>query len=167
MTKNRVSGRPKISIIAAVGCKGQLGLNGKLPWESKKDMQRFKYLTMGKAIIMGRKTYESISKPLLGRQNVIMTTQDDYCAPMCNTSKDIKEAIVALSQNPWIKEIFIIGGESIYKEVMDLVDILYLTHVPYNGPADTYFPQIVGSWSRAYNETDPDGSVFEVLWRQS
>ena len=63
-------------------------------------------------------------------------------------------------------EVFIIGGESVYKEAMPHANMLYLTHVPYNGPADTYFPKIQGSWSRVYNEKDKDGNMFEILWRK-
>ena len=163
--KSRVSGRPIISIIAAMGCKGQIGLNGGIPWDSSKDLQRFKYITIGSPVIMGRKTYESIGVALPGRQNIIITSQENYNAPMCNTSSNIKEAIASLSKNAWNKEIFIIGGESIYKEVVGYADMFYLTHIPYSGPADTYFPKISGNWNRIFNEVDKDGSQFEVLWR--
>jgi dihydrofolate reductase len=158
---------PLISIIVATGTKGQLGLNGSIPWDNKKDLERFKYLTLRKPVIMGRKTYESIGKPLVGRQNIIITSDKNYFAPMCNVSSDVRNAIVALSQsgNRFNNEIIIIGGESIYSQVMDLVDIIYLTHVPYNGPADTWMPAITGSWNRVYHETDADGSLFEILWR--
>lgn len=157
--------KPIISIIAAVGVKSQLGLKGKIPWDNKVDLQRFKYITLGKPVIMGRKTYESIGRPLIGRQNVILTTQDNYNAPMCNTAKNLKEAIAVLAQNRFNSEIFIIGGESLYREALPIADMLYLTHVNYNGPADTYMPPLTGNWNRIYNKTDADGSIFEIMWR--
>ena len=163
--KSRVQNRPIISVIVALGTRGQIGLDGGIPWDSSKDLQRFKWITIGSPVIMGRKTYESIGGPLVGRQNVIITSQQDYNAPMCNIAHNIKEAIEVLAQNSWNKEIFIIGGESIYKEVINYADMLYLIHVPYSGPADTYFPKIVGNWNRVFNEMDKDGSQFEVLWR--
>ena len=161
----RGQGKPLISIIAAVGTNGQIGLNGGIPWKDSEDLKRFKYLTMGKPVVMGRMTYESIGGPLPGRQTVIITSQDPYNAPMCMTAKSVREAIQGLTQNHWNKEIFIIGGESIYKEVMAYADLLYLTHVNYDGPADTYFPRILGSWNIMHQESFKDGSQFKLMWR--
>jgi len=156
---------PIISVIAAVGVKGQIGLNGKLPWNSPEDIKRFKYLTLGKVVIMGRTTYESLGLPLVGRQNIIITTQKDYAAPLCNVSNNLAEAIASLSKNKFNREIFIIGGESIYRQALPMANMLYLTHVPYNGPADKYMPVLPGSWNRIYNEVDEDGNLFEIMWR--
>ena len=123
-----------INIIAAVGKNLELGKDNKLIWKIPNDLKYFKMLTLGKTVVMGRKTYESIGKALLGRKNVVLTKQNidiDDCI-VINDYKDI------LSIN---NDVFIIGGESIYKLFLPYADNLYLTEI--NAQclnADTYFP---------------------------
>lgn len=113
-----------ISLIAAVSTNWVIGKNNQLPWRIPADLKRFKKLTTGKTVIMGRKTHESIGKPLVNRQNIILTQQPDYKAEGCLIAHDIKSALEMAE-----KEIFIIGGAQIYQLFMPLVERVYLTIV--------------------------------------
>lgn len=113
-----------ISLIAAVSTNWVIGKNNQLPWRIPADMKRFKKLTTGKTVIMGRKTHESIGKPLANRQNIVITHQSNYKAEGCLIAHDIKSALEMAE-----KDIFIIGGEQIYQLFMPLVERVYLTIV--------------------------------------
>ena len=137
-----------LSIIVALDDKQGIGASNRLPWHIKKDFQHFKKITTGHPVIMGRKTYESIGKPLPGRTNIIIT-RNPHSVPDRNDVPDrnvkithsLKEAI-DLAQSIDKKEIFIIGGGQIYQEAMakNLVDKLYVTKVQGDFQADTFFP---------------------------
>lgn len=129
-----------ISIIAAIAENNVIGFENKLIWHIKEDLQRFKSLTMGHHIIMGRKTYESIGRPLPGRTNIIITRNKDFIANGCIIVNSLEEAIKSvhfLEDN-----IFIIGGAEIYKQAYTLADRLYLTRVHAEFVGDVYFPEI-------------------------
>ena len=131
----------KISLIVAMGQQRQIGLKGKIPWHLKADLLNFKKLTIGHPVIMGRKTFESIGKALPNRLNIVLTSQPpkidlpDIC-PVPDLKTAIEKAILT---NP---EIFIIGGETLYRQALPLAHQLIITHVDYDGPADTYFPAV-------------------------
>lgn len=140
-----------ISIIAAIGEKRELGKDNKLLWHIPEDLRRFKVLTKGHAVIMGRKTYESIGKPLPDRLNIIITRDTSYTVQgavvvhslqeaMQNTESRIKPCLPAGRNSELPAEIFIIGGGQIYKEALPVADTLYLTIVQGSFQADTYFP---------------------------
>lgn len=131
--------KPTISIIAAIGKNRELGKNGELIWRIPEDMRHFKEVTNGHPVIMGRKTFESIGKPLPGRNNIIITRNVDYAAPGCIIVQSIEKAIKEAKKRNQ-EEIFIIGGGEIYKLAMPLTDRLYLTIVDASADADTYFP---------------------------
>ena len=119
-----------IAIIAAVAENGVIGQNNKLPWHLPEDLKRFKKLTTGKVVVMGRKTYESIlgmmGKPLPNRQNVVITRQTNYKgAERVQVFYKVAEAIAANKSN----DIFIIGGGEIFKEAIPLADTMYITHM--------------------------------------
>lgn len=128
-----------ISIISALSKNNVIGVNNSLPWDLPKDLKNFSDITRGKAVVMGRKTYESIfnklGKPLPERDNIILTRQEDFKAPGC---KKIKSLIDLLDEK---NEIFIIGGAEVYKLAIPLADKMYLTHVETEIPGDTYFPE--------------------------
>ena len=137
--------RARINIIAVVGKNGELGKDNKLLWSLQSDLQRFKALTMGHPIIIGRKTFESIGKALPGRTNIVITRNRAFAAAGCVVTHSLTDAI-------WHAEsidaqIFVIGGGEIYKETIGLADRLYLTVVNDSPPADTFFPK----WS-AFNK---------------
>ncbi len=133
--------KPTISIIAALGKDTRvIGSNGKIPWHIPEDFKRFKALTMGHVIIMGRKTYESIGKPLPGRINIIISRNPDFKAPTeCIIAHSLTEAL-EVARKIEKDEIFIIGGQSVYEEALPLADKLYLTLVETKVGGDTFFP---------------------------
>lgn len=128
----------KLSMIAAIGKHGQIGKNNKLLWHIPNDLQNFKKLTLNHHIIMGRKTYESIGKPLPNRTSVVLTSKE-LKEDGIFTCKSINEAITFCEKRNE-EEAFIIGGGELYKKTVDIVDRIYLTKVYYDGEADTFFP---------------------------
>ena len=128
-----------LTIIAAVAKNNALGKNNDLIWHLPADLKRFKEITLGHHIIMGRKTFESLGKPLPNRTTIIITRNPDYIAPGCIVVNELEEAIeaAAIDENP-----FILGGAEIYKQAMDYADILDLTLVHEVFEADAFFPVI-------------------------
>lgn len=127
-----------ISIIVAVSDDWGIGKNNKLLWRIPEDMKRFKSLTWGNVIIMGKKTWESLpSKPLPGRTNIVLTDLPEEVIEGSVTAYSIEDALEKCDRG---KEIFIIGGGSIYRQFMNLADRLYITHVHKSTGADVYFP---------------------------
>ena len=133
--------KPEIIIIVAMGKQGQIGLNGTMPWHLSDDLKNFKKITSGHTIIMGRKTFDSIGKALPKRLNMVLTSQPEnvqaYDVCLYN---DLEKALNKAKL--FDDKIFIIGGASIYKQSLDLADKLIITHVDYDGKADTFFPEI-------------------------
>jgi dihydrofolate reductase len=133
-----------ISIIASIGKNNELGNNNKLLWHLPDDLKNFKETTSGHTIVMGKKTFESIGKPLPNRKNIILTRDKNYKVDGCTVAHSIDE-ILDLTKND--KEIFIIGGGEIYKLFLPIADKLYLTEVDTTLEADTFFPKFdKGNW---------------------
>ncbi len=129
-----------ISVIVAVSEDWGIGRDNELLWHIPEDLRRFKKLTMGKTIIMGKKTWESLPlKPLPGRRNIVLTDVPDECIDCSVTAYSIDDALSKCSDDD---EVFVIGGGSIYRQFMPLADRLYITHVHAKAPADVYFPVI-------------------------
>ena len=129
-----------ISIIVAVSEDCGIGMNNDLLWHLPMDLKRFKKLTLGNTVLMGKRTWESLPKrPLPGRKNIVVTDVPGESFDQAITAYSIEDA---LSKCEADEEIFIIGGGSIYRQFMPLADKLYITHVHKNTPADTYFPAI-------------------------
>jgi dihydrofolate reductase len=126
-----------VSLIAAVGKNREIGKDGKLPWRLPADLSRFRELTKGHAVIMGRKTYESIGRPLPDRENFVVTRQADYEAPGCIVVGSLAGAIKQARGD----EAFVIGGAEIYREALPYAARMYLTEIDETFPADTYFPE--------------------------
>ena len=139
-----MSKKPIISVIAAIGKNRELGKRGseKLLWYIPEDFTHFKNTTLGKPVIMGSSTFESIDKPLPGRDNIVLTHDDNYAPEGVKIAKSFTEAIT-LAKEAQIDEIFFIGGGFVYEEVfkLDLVDRIYLTKIDASFPeADIFFP---------------------------
>nr|AIA12945.1 Dihydrofolate reductase [uncultured bacterium] len=117
-----------------------IGKQGGLPWRLSTDMKRFRELTMGHHIVVGRKTFESIGKPLAGRQMIIVTRDRDYKVAGCFTVHSIAEAL-ELARARGETELFICGGAEVYRETLDLTERIYLTAVHADSHADTFFPE--------------------------
>jgi dihydrofolate reductase len=128
-----------ISLIVAASANNVIGAAGELPWHLSDDLKRFKSLTMGKPIVMGRKTFESIGRALPGRHNIVITRQDDYQAPGCEVVASLGGAVAAVSASD---EIMVIGGGEIYQLFLPLARRIYLTRVDTRVQGDTYFPEI-------------------------
>jgi len=144
-----------ISIIVAMDEKRGIGFENQMPWHLPADLARFKKLTMGHHLILGRKTYESIGAALPGRQMVILTRNPDFNVPDCITAASMADAL-DLVEKKGEKEVFIIGGAEIYNEGLPLVDHLYLTVVHAETVADTYFPEIEkDDWSEVCAQEFP------------
>lgn len=135
--------RSKISIIAAIGKNRELGKKNKLLWHIPDDLPRFKKLTLGHPIIMGRKTFESIGRPLPNRTNIVVTRDSSYEVEGATIVHSIEKAIEiakGIENLPAGGEIFVIGGGQIYEQALPFADRLYLTIVDAQAEADTYFP---------------------------
>jgi dihydrofolate reductase len=132
--------KPTISIIAAIDQKRGIGKDNKLPWDIPEDMQRFRDKTKGHAIVMGRKTFESIGRPLPNRVNIVVTRDKDYKAEGCTICPSLEEALIKAKEIDK-DEIFVIGGGEIYRQALPFSDKLYLTLVEGDYGADTFFPE--------------------------
>lgn len=135
-----------IIIIAATAENRALGKDNRLLWHLPDDFKRFKEITTGHHIIMGRKTFESLARPLPNRTHIIVTRQKDYKADNCLIAESLQQAI---SLSPSDQNVFVIGGGEIYRQAMDLADEIDLTKVHVEIDADTWFPEIDSSkWER-------------------
>ena len=129
--------KPRVSLIVAMARNCVIGINNTLPWHLPADLKHFKALTMGHHIVMGRKTYESIGKPLPGRTSVVVTRNADYSAPGVIVVNSLTAAIAACGNN---EEIFVIGGAEIFKQALSLTDTLFVTEIQQDIAGDTHFP---------------------------
>lgn len=128
-----------ISILVAIAENGAIGKENKLLWHLPNDMRFFKNLTWGGVVIMGRKTFDSIGKPLPGRVNVVITSNAEWKMEGVQTASSIENAL-ALAKQTNCKEVFIIGGGEIYKQTFSLAKKMYITRVHHSFDADTFFP---------------------------
>jgi dihydrofolate reductase len=128
----------KLALIVATDEAGLIGKNNDLPWRLSADLQYFKRITMGKPIIMGRKTHESIGRPLPGRDNIIITSDREYQAEGCIVTHSITEALEACQG---AEQAMIMGGSSLYEQCLPMVDMIYLTQVHATLEGDTWFPE--------------------------
>jgi len=143
--------KPLISIIVAISEDYGIGKDNRLLWNIPGDLARFKKLTMGHCIVMGKKTWESLpKKPLPGRKNIVITDIPGETFEGSVTAYSVGDAVGKCEGD---SEIFIIGGGSIYRQFMPLADRLYITHVHKKAPADTWFPEIShDEWEVVDNE---------------
>ena len=125
-----------IALIVAYSKNRVIGLNGKIPWNIKGEKSRFKELTTGNAVIMGRRTFEEIGKPLPNRTTIVISNTKTFSADNCFTARSLDEAIKLVAD----KDIFISGGEKLYKEALPIVEKMYITEVDYETAGDTFFP---------------------------
>jgi dihydrofolate reductase len=140
-----------ISIIVAVSEDWGIGKDNELLWHISEDLKRFKKLTSGNAVIMGKKTWESLPRrPLPGRKNIVLTDDPNESIENSVTAYSIDDALDKCGP---AEEIFIIGGGSIYRQFMPIADRLFITHVHKKAPADIYFPEI-------------DRSIWEIIEKE-
>ena len=128
-----------ISIIVAASANNVIGAQGDLPWRLPDDLRRFKTVTMGKPIVMGRKTWESIGRALPGRQNIVITRQQDFAAEGCDVVQSTDAAIAVAGD---VSEIMVIGGSEVYTLFLPVAQRLYLTRVHADVNGDAFFPAV-------------------------
>jgi dihydrofolate reductase len=160
------SARPQIVLIAAVAENGVIGAGGAIPWRLKSDMQRLKAITLDKPVVMGRKTFESLRRPLPGRTNIVVTREANYRAAgavVVNSCENARAVALGDALRRCATEISILGGAEIYAQWMDLADRLEITEVHARPEGDTRFPAIdPAQWeevSRVGNPAGPDDSA--------
>lgn len=142
----------KISIVVAVSQNQVIGSQGTLPWRLSSDLKKFKKITSGHTIIMGRKTYESIGRPLPNRTNILITRNPIYQAEGCYVVHSLEESL-NLAQNQQASEVFIIGGGEIYQQALPQVDKIYLSRVNTQLEGDTFFPPLdTQEWKTIHQE---------------
>jgi dihydrofolate reductase len=140
----------KVSLICAASQNGVIGRDNRLPWHLPADLAHFKRLTTGHYILMGRKTYQSIDKPLPKRVNIVITRQADFQADGCLVAHSLQEALDAC---PVDDEVFIIGGAEIYRQVLPVVNKIYLTHIRQDFEGDTFLFEIDSLvWQEVFRE---------------
>lgn len=130
--------KPRLSLIAALAKNRVIGIENRLPWKLPEDLAHFKALTLGHPILMGRKTFESLGRPLPGRRNIVITRNVNYQPAGCEIATSIPAAIDLCTDTD---EIFFIGGAALYTQVLPLVDRLYLTEVQTEAQGDAWFPE--------------------------
>lgn len=156
--------KPCVSLIAAVAANGVIGNDNALPWRLPEDLKRFKALTLGHPVIMGRKTHESIGRPLPGRRNLIVSRNPAYRAEGCETVGSLARAIAIGGEAA--DEVFVIGGAQVYAEALPLAHRLLLTEIRRAFAGDARFPDIDPSrWKEIARErhSAPDGLAFDFV----
>ena len=134
-----------IALIAAVAENGVIGSGGEIPWRLPSDFAFFKRTTLGKPVIMGRKTFESIGRPLPGRTNLVVTARSDYRPEGVEVVQNLEAALARardVAARDGVDEIMVIGGGEVYRAAIDTADRLYITHVAVSPDGDARFPQI-------------------------
>jgi dihydrofolate reductase len=142
--------KPRISIIVAMAKNRTIGVNNTLPWRCPEDLKHFKALTMGHHMIMGRKTFDSIGKPLPGRTTVVVTRDTKLKIEGCLIAHSLQDAIRACANDD---QIFIVGGADIYAQSLPLADMLYITEIQQDVAGDAHFPEFdISVWQETARE---------------
>lgn len=165
----------KIVLVVAVAANGVIGRDGDLPWRLPSDLRRFKALTLGKPVLMGRRTWASIGRPLPGRPNIVVTRDPGFSAPGAEVVSSLEAGLAAARREAealGVDEICVIGGGEIYRQVFDRADILHVTHVEAAVEGDTHFPRIDPAvFEKVAEEPIPQGekdshAMYFVTWRR-
>jgi dihydrofolate reductase len=144
------SGRPPLALIAAVARNGVIGADNRLPWRLPEDLRHFRALTLGHAVLMGRRTWESLRGALAERQNIVVTRRADYVAVGAETAPSLEEALRRVDRPP---PAFCIGGGELYRAALPLAQTVHLTEIDRDFDGDTVFPPLDrGVWREASRE---------------
>ncbi|TMJ73122.1 MAG: dihydrofolate reductase [Alphaproteobacteria bacterium] len=171
-----MTGKVRIAFVVATAENGLIGRNGKLPWRLPSDLKRFRQVTLGKPVVMGRKTYDSIGKPLDGRENIVVTRQAGFSRPGVHVASSVEQALALgqeLAEGRGVDEVMVIGGAEVYRVALPRAERIYLTLVHAEPEGDARFhaldPQ---QWRETAREPMPHGpndqfsAEFIVLDRQ-
>ncbi|RMG12375.1 MAG: dihydrofolate reductase [Deltaproteobacteria bacterium] len=159
--------REPLALIVAVGRHRVIGKAGDLPWHLPEDLKHFKATTMGHALIMGRRTFDSIGRPLPGRRCIVVSRQADLAIPGAEVAHSLEAAIALARRTDPMP--FVIGGGMLYEAALPLATHLYLTEVDRAVDGDTYFPEIdEGQWQERWRRSaETEGLVFRLLERRA
>ncbi len=162
-----------LSLIVAMEERGGIGYRGKVPWKLRSDLRRFKAITMGHHLIMGRVTWDSIGRPLPGRVNIVISRRANWVADGCIVVPTLAKAL-EMARAAHETEAFVIGGSQVYALALPIADRIYLTRVHAQVPCDTFFPawnaeewEVVGECEHPQNEGDEYASTYCLLIRHS
>jgi dihydrofolate reductase len=139
MKSTTIDPSPPVSFVVATGDEDEIGYNGKMPWHLSADLKHFKQVTLGHAILMGRRTHESIGRPLPGRENLVVSRDVQFQPPGCRVFASIDQALAAA---PADRELMVIGGATIFDVMLPLASRVYMTRIHGSFPADTWFPSL-------------------------
>ncbi len=146
-----MTGLSRVAIIAAVARNGVIGDRNRMPWYLPEDLRRFRQLTLGHAVIMGRRTFESIGRPLAGRDNIVVTRTPDWTRPGCHAAHSLDAALAAVCEP---RDAFVIGGAQIYALALPIASRLYITEIERDFEGDAFFPEFDRSrWREASRES--------------
>ena len=152
----------KLSLIVAMATNRTIGINKKMPWHLSADLKQFKKITLGHSIIMGRKTFESIGRPLPGRQNIIISREINYQQEACLVFNDLDTALQYCSDQD---EVFVIGGATLYEVTLEHADRLYITQIHKSFKGDTWFPEIdAANWREVKREDIYDDASVDFRY---
>lgn len=154
---------PKVYLVAAVAANGIIGKGGGLPWHLPEDLKHFKRLTLGHPVIMGRRTWESLGKPLPGRENIVISSRPGYEAPGAAVANSLEAALALCAAEPVT---FVIGGQQLFAEALPIAAGLALTEIQREFPGDTWFPEYDRSkWRETQREAHAaaDGTRFDFV----
>ena len=161
-----------LTLVVAASTNNVIGHRGQLPWRLSDDLKRFKGLTMGKPVVMGRKTYDSIGRPLPGRRNIVVSSNRELRIAGCDVAGSPDEAL-RLARDSGAEEVMIIGGESIYRDFLPRADRIHMTRVHTQIDGDAFFPELnADEWRSTWREPHPATSdqpvayTFETLERR-
>jgi dihydrofolate reductase len=157
--------RTPIAIIVAVAQNGVIGRDNQLPWRLPADLKNFKALTMGKPIVMGRKTFASLGKPLPGRTNIVITRDTAFTAAGAVITHSLDQALQeadVIAQRDGVDEIMVIGGAEIYRQVLPLTQTLYYTRIEMDAEGDAFFPPLDWSLWRCVDEARFDEAKLDA-----
>jgi dihydrofolate reductase len=166
---------PKIVLVVAVSSNGVIGRDGDLPWRLPSDLKRFKALTLGRPVVMGRKTWASIGRPLPGRPNIVISRDPAFVAKGAFVARSLDAALTEAGRRAReleVDEICVIGGGQIYREVMPRADVLHVTEVAAHIDGDTFFPSIDQAlFDKIVDEPLPQGekdshAMHFTTWRR-
>lgn len=152
-----------VAIVVAMGSDGVIGVDGAMPWHLPDDLAHFKRVTLGHPMIMGRKTYESIGRPLPGRTTIVVTRQAGWVVEGVLTAADFDEALAMASALD--DEVFVVGGAQVYAEALsrEVVDTMIVTHIDAAPVGDTYFPPVDWSaWTETRSESFEGAPEFTI-----
>lgn len=164
MSRKIAIGKYMISLIAILGKNRELGKDNKLIWNIPEDLKRFRQITAGHPVIMGRKTFQSIGRPLPKRMNIVISSDRNFAADGITVVPSLEDALNLAEKSPGNDEIFIIGGGNVYAQSITIADRLYLTIVDATAPADTFFPDY-SAFARIISEEVREAEGFRFVYK--